>query len=70
MKVLLGYVVTYVYLIGVLWFSNILKVKFSLSEEISRKVVHVLVGFSYFIMVYFFWNVISFSYTTFNFYYY
>lgn len=54
MKILLGYVLTYVYLIGVLWVSNILKAKFSLSEETSRKGVHVLVGFSYFIMVYFF----------------
>lgn len=54
MKILLGYVLTYFYLVGVLLVTSILKKYCNLKEETSRKLVHILVGFSWFIMIYFF----------------
>lgn len=52
MKIILGYILTYIYILGVLGISTILKNK--MKEETSRKIVHILVGLSWFIMVYFF----------------
>lgn len=54
MKILLGYILTYFYLVGVLLFTSKLKKYCNLKEETSRKLVHILVGFSWFIMIYFF----------------
>lgn len=52
MKIILGYILTYIYILGILGISTLLKNK--TKEETSRKIVHILVGLSWFIMVYFF----------------
>ena len=54
MKILIGYILTYLYLAIVLIFTTILNKKFNYKEETTRKLIHILVGFSWFIMVYFF----------------
>ena len=54
MKILMGYFFTYFYLFLVLIIINLLKTKFNLKEETARKLIHIWVGFSWFIMVYFF----------------
>lgn len=54
MNITIGYITTYLYLILVLFISTILQKKYKLKEETSRKLVHVLVGLSWFIMIYFF----------------
>jgi len=61
MNILIGYLVTYLYLILVLLLSTILQKKLNLKEEVSRKIVHILVGLSWFIMIIFFetsWHLI------------
>ena len=54
MKIVLGYIFTYLYLILILTGTTILKTKFNYKEETTRKIIHIMVGFSWFIMVYFF----------------
>ena len=54
MNIIFGYLFTYLYLILVLILTNFSKKIFHLKEEASRKIVHIMVGFSWFIMVYFF----------------
>lgn len=54
MKILIGYILTYIYLVGVLLIITKLQQKFHLKEETSRKLIHILVGMSWFIMIYFF----------------
>lgn len=54
MSITIGYITTYLYLILVLFISTIFQKKYKLKEETSRKLVHILVGLSWFIMVYFF----------------
>lgn len=59
MKILTGYTITYGYILFVLIITAYLKKKKYLKEETSRKLVHILVGFSWFIMI-------LFLYPTFN----
>lgn len=54
MNIIIGYITTYLYLILVLFISTIFQKKYNLKEETSRKLVHILVGLSWFIMIYFF----------------
>ncbi len=54
MKIVLGYIFTYLYLILILIGTTILRTKFNYKEETTRKIIHIMVGFSWFIMVYFF----------------
>lgn len=54
MNVLLGYTLTYTYLISILVMVELLQRKCKIKNEITRKLVHILVGFSWIIMVYFF----------------
>ncbi len=54
MKIVLGYILTYSYLILILLGTTILRKKFNYKEETTRKLIHILVGFSWFIMIYFF----------------
>ncbi len=54
MKIILGYILTYSYLTIILLGTTLLKKKFNYKEETTRKIIHILVGFSWFIMVYFF----------------
>ncbi len=54
MNILLGYILTYTYILLILLVTSLLHTKFHVKEEITRKLVHIFVGFSWFIMVYFF----------------
>ncbi len=54
MSIAIGYIITYLYLVLVLVLTTILQKKFNLKEEISRKLIHILVGLSWFIMIHFF----------------
>lgn len=54
MKILLGYLFTYTYITSILILITLLKKNFKLKEQTSRKLIHISVGFSWFIMVYFF----------------
>lgn len=53
MKILIGYILTYIYLVGVLLVITKIQQKFHLKEETSRKLIHILVGMSWFVMIYF-----------------
>ena len=54
MKIVLGYIFTDSYLLLILLGTTILRKKFQYKEETTRKIIHIMVGFSWFIMVYFF----------------
>lgn len=54
MNILIGYILTYLYLILVLKTISFFKKKYTLKDETSRKLIHILVGLSWFIMVAFF----------------
>ena len=56
MKILFGYVFTYIYIFSILFLIDILKKKFKCSEETSRKLIHILVSLSWIIMFYCFEN--------------
>lgn len=61
MQILLGYIFTYSYLFIVLVGTNLVQKIFKFDKEISRKIIHILVGLSWFIMVYYFntsWHLI------------
>lgn len=48
--ILLGYIFSYLYLFAVIFGTNILKKVFNMNIEISRKIVHILVGFIWLIL--------------------
>ncbi len=54
MRILLGYLFTYIYIFFILISADKLKRKYKLSVEFSRKYVHVFVSFAWIIMIYFF----------------
>lgn len=54
MKIFYGYLATYSYLITILIIFSILHKKKKIKDNTSRKLVHILVGFSWIIMIYFF----------------
>ncbi len=54
MNIFLGYFLTYLYLFGILGLTGLLKKIFNISDNSSRKVVHVMVSFAWVIMFYFF----------------
>ena len=54
MNILIGYILTYSYIFLILLVTNILLTKFNVSQEITRKLVHIFVGFSWFIMAKYF----------------
>lgn len=54
MKIFYGYLATYSYLITILIIFSILHQKKKIKDNTSRKLVHILVGFSWIIMIYFF----------------
>lgn len=54
MNIFLGYILTYSYIFLVLFILGILKTKGIIKSKTSRKLVHILVGVSWFIMNYFF----------------
>ena len=54
MKIFLGYLLTYIYVFLILIILGILKKKKLIKENTSRKLVHILVGFSWIIMYYYF----------------
>ena len=56
MNILLGYLLTYIYVFLILILLGILKSKKRIKEQTSRKLVHILMGFTWLIMVYFFKN--------------
>lgn len=61
MKILIGYLSTYLYLISILLIAMSLNHKYSLASTITRKLIHIFVGFSWFIMIYFFkisWHIL------------
>lgn len=54
MAIVLGYILTYTYLVIVLIGISFLQKKLNLKTEISRKLIHILVGFSWIIMAHYF----------------
>lgn len=54
MNIIIGYISTYTYIITVIIVVSLLNKKKYISIETSRKLIHILVGFSWPIMVYFF----------------
>lgn len=54
MNIFLGYLLTYLYLFGILGLTGLLKKLFNISDNSSRKIVHVMVSFAWIIMFYFF----------------
>lgn len=58
MRTVIGYILTYTYISLVIIITELIKRKYSLKNEISRKIIHIMVGLSWFIMIYFF----SFTY--------
>lgn len=56
MNILLGYLLTYIYVFLILILLGILKSKKRIKEQTSRKLVHILMGFTWLIMVYIFKN--------------
>ncbi|MDD3341453.1 MAG: hypothetical protein PHN72_04630 [Bacilli bacterium] len=56
MQILLGYIFTYLFIFGILLFTDILKKKTKCTDETSRKIVHIFVSFTWIIMIYFFKN--------------
>lgn len=60
MNIIFGYLITFVYLILVLLITKKLKMSNKIGEELARKIVHVLVGFSWFSIYYFLYPSIHF----------
>ncbi len=61
MKILLGYILTYGYIFLVLVITNLIGKKKNLKSTYTRKIIHILVGLSWFIMACFFntsWHLI------------
>ena len=58
MHTLLGYILTYSYIILIIFIACLIEKYCHLKEEIPRKIIHIFVGFSWFIMTYFFKNTI------------
>ena len=54
MNIFLGYLFTYIYVFFILIILGILKSKKIIKEQTSRKLVHILMGFTWIIMNYFF----------------
>lgn len=54
MEVILGYILTYTYLILVLTGVSLIQKKLRFNSDISRKLIHILVGFSWIIMTHYF----------------
>lgn len=54
MDIFLGYLFTYLYVFLLLGISTFLKKKYRVESEVTRKIVHIGCGFSWFIMSYFF----------------
>ncbi len=54
MKIFLGYTLTYLYLILILAIISFIEKKKLISSLTSRKLIHIFVGLSWFIMIYFF----------------
>ncbi|MCM1053343.1 MAG: hypothetical protein NC483_05165 [Ruminococcus sp.] len=54
MKIIIGYLIIYFYLFSVIIITNCITNRFSLKEEYPRKIIHVMVGFSWFLLAYFF----------------
>ena len=52
--ILLGYLFTYLYIIFILLFTIFLNKKYNVKKDITRKIIHILVTFSWIIMNYFF----------------
>lgn len=71
MTILTGYILTYLYLFGVILFVGLLQKLFRFDKELSRKLVHFLIGFVWLILHHFFagtWHfaVIPFSFVIIN----
>lgn len=64
MNTFLGYLLTYIYVFLILIFLGILKSRKKIKEQTSRKLVHILMGFTWLIMVYFFKNMYTYDYST------
>lgn len=56
MNIFLGYLFTYIYIFFIIFFAKYIKEKFYLSEEFSRKMVHIFVSFAWIIMIHYFSN--------------
>jgi len=54
MKILLGYILVYTYLFGLLFVVDLLQKKTKCSIEVSRKLVHIFVSVTWIIMIHFF----------------
>ena len=54
MHILLGYILTYSYIILIIFIACLIEKYCHFKEEIPRKFIHIFVGFSWFIMTYFF----------------
>ena len=54
MNIFLGYLLTNVYVFFILIILGILKSKKRIKEQTSRKLVHILMGFTWIIMTYYF----------------
>lgn len=58
MNIIIGYILTYTYIIGVLLLITLLQKKSKIKTNTTRKLIHILVGLSWFIMTYYFKNTI------------
>ncbi len=54
MKIIIGYIITYFYLFSVIITTNFISKKHHLRKETSRKIIHIMVGLSWFILIFFF----------------
>ncbi len=54
MKIFIGYILTYSYILLILLVTYLLQTKLNMPEEKTRKIVHIFIGFSWFIMTYYF----------------
>lgn len=54
MKIFYGYITTFGYLISILITITFISNKFNIKQDTSRKLIHILVGFSWIFMAYFF----------------
>ncbi len=66
MKIVFGYLIVYSYLLCLLLSVEFLQKKYHVNEEVLRKIVHVMAGLSWFIMVSFFgvrWHLVIVPFT-------
>lgn len=54
MNIVLGYLLTYLYILLVLTILHIYRSRNKLNEQVSRKLIHIAMGFTWIIMIYFF----------------